>query len=243
MHRCGRVPLIRSIRRVTRLLPWRTCVALLHVNLLDWDFFVACKRHTRPDGFRIGYRSALNCSKSRATTWLLLGSAEKTAEPQSGQKVLIYGVTFSEWKEFMRTNVMLILVAMLVLNVLASPVHAQTNTAHVLKEDDFSFRSTGEELHGTVIAPEGGGENPAIVLLGGSGPEKRDNNRKLAEAFARAGIVAFIYDKRTRGHSADPTGARSYSLLADDAAAAAETIRTLDYVDANNIGVDRKSVV
>lgn len=104
-------------------------------------------------------------------------------------------------------------------------------------EDDVAFESTGSTLNGTVLIPEGDDKKPAIVLLGGSGPEKRDKNRKLAEIFANAGVVTFIYDKRTQGYSAEPTGSRSYSLLADDAVAAVQEIQALPYVDAEHVGL------
>jgi len=106
-----------------------------------------------------------------------------------------------------------------------------------LLEEDLSFEGEGETLHGTLIVPAGDGPHPGVVLLGGSGPETRDQNRPLAEAFARNGVAAFIYDKRTRGYSADPTGERSYALLADDAVAAARLLRTVDAIDADHIGV------
>lgn len=127
--------------------------------------------------------------------------------------------------------------AVLIATVLAAPVGGQPDSVQDLREEELSFPSKGETLHGTVISPDGDGPHSAVVLLGGSGPETRDNNRKLAEEFAHAGVVAFIYDKRTRGYSADPTGERSYALLADDAAAAAESLRAVDAVDTANIGV------
>lgn len=105
------------------------------------------------------------------------------------------------------------------------------------RERELTFEGEGETLHGTLITPVEGGPHPGVVLLGGSGPETRDPNRPLAEAFASSGIAAFIYDKRTRGYSADPTGERSYALLAQDAHGAAELLRTLDAVDADYVGV------
>lgn len=105
------------------------------------------------------------------------------------------------------------------------------------RERKLTFEGDGETLHGTLIAPDEEGPHTGVVLLGGSGPETREQNRPLAEAFANSGIAAFIYDKRTRGYSADPTGERSYALLAHDAHAAAEMLRTLDSVDADFVGV------
>ncbi len=42
---------------------------------------------------------------------------------------------------------------------------------------------------------------------------------------------------RTRGYSADPTGERSYALLAEDAVAAVRLLRSVDAVDAGQVGV------
>jgi len=131
---------------------------------------------------------------------------------------------------------------------LAAEVPAETAPDHMpnrplpeqeraLHEIELSFEGEGETLHGTLIVPSEAGPHPAVVLLGGSGPEARDQNRPLGEEFARNGVAALIYDKRTRGYSANPTGARSYALLADDAVAAAELLRTLDTVDPGQVGV------
>ncbi|ANN18119.1 alpha/beta hydrolase [Amycolatopsis orientalis] len=99
---------------------------------------------------------------------------------------------------------------------------------------DVSFTSHGVTLHGTVVAPEGGGAAPGIVMVHGSGEHDRDDYRAEAEAFAKAGIATLIYDKRTAGYSLFE---RDYSVLADDALAAVQALRSRPGVDPARVGV------
>jgi uncharacterized protein len=104
-------------------------------------------------------------------------------------------------------------------------------------EEEVSFRSGDVTLRGTVLAPERSEPGPAVVLVHGAGLGRREANRAVAEAFARAGILALIYDKRTEGYAARPPGDRSYALLADDALAAVELLRGRDDVDPAEVGL------
>lgn len=75
--------------------------------------------------------------------------------------------------------------------------------------------------------------NPAMVLVHGAGPGPRDGLRDEAEAFTRAGVTTLTYDKRTVGYSFLE---RSYSLLADDAVAAAAVLRRQPAVASGAVG-------
>ncbi|WP_181775441.1 alpha/beta hydrolase family protein [Amycolatopsis pittospori] len=99
---------------------------------------------------------------------------------------------------------------------------------------EVSFTSHGVTLHGTVVAPEGGGPAPGIVMVHGSGEHDRDDYRVEAEAFAKAGIATLIYDKRTEGYSLFE---RDYAVLADDALAAVQALRSHPGVDPARVGV------
>lgn len=112
--------------------------------------------------------------------------------------------------------------------VVSSPVPAAAPAG------DVSFASHGVTLHGTVVAPEGGGLAPGIVMVHGSGEHDRDDYRAEAEAFAKAGIATLIYDKRTEGYSLFE---RDYSVLADDALAAVQALRSRPGVDPARVGV------
>ncbi|WP_414940442.1 alpha/beta hydrolase family protein [Amycolatopsis sp. cmx-11-51] len=99
---------------------------------------------------------------------------------------------------------------------------------------DVSFTSHGVTLRGTVVAPEGDGRAPGIVMVHGSGEHDRNDYRAEAEAFAKAGIATLIYDKRTEGYSLFE---RDYSVLADDALAAVQALRSHSGVDPARVGV------
>lgn len=101
--------------------------------------------------------------------------------------------------------------------------------------EDVTFRNGAVELHGTVVAPAAGGSSlPGLVLVPGSGTVPRQFYRPHAEAFARAGIVALIYDKRTEGYSLFQA---SITDLADDAIAGARVLRQRDDVDPGLVGL------
>lgn len=95
--------------------------------------------------------------------------------------------------------------------------------------------SDGATRHGTVVAPADiAAPGPAMVLVHGGGAGPREWLRQEAEAFARAGIVTLIYDKRTDGYTLTQ---RSYQRLADDALAAVRRLRTWPGVDPDRVGL------
>ncbi|HEX6685801.1 MAG TPA: hypothetical protein VF062_23700 [Candidatus Limnocylindrales bacterium] len=94
----------------------------------------------------------------------------------------------------------------------------------------------GIVLHGTVLAPAQHTvpRRPGIVMLEGAGNRGRGYLRADAEAYARHGIVTLVYDKRTVGYS---LLRRDYRLLADDALAALEVLRSRAEVDPDRTGL------
>jgi alpha-beta hydrolase superfamily lysophospholipase len=66
-------------------------------------------------------------------------------------------------------------------------------------EETVHFASGDITLAGTLVFPEGSQPHPAVVLLHGSGPQKRD--LVTARWFAAEGIAALAYDKRGVGQS------------------------------------------
>lgn len=104
--------------------------------------------------------------------------------------------------------------------------------------EEVSYRNGDVTVDGTIIAPAATGTGrPGIVLIPGAGEGlPRDFYRPHAEAFARADIVALIYDKRT--------AAEGYSLfegsfddLAGDAIAGVRLLRDRPDVDPDVVGV------
>lgn len=108
-------------------------------------------------------------------------------------------------------------------------------TAADVSTVDVTFRSHGLVFRGTVVKPpDDNRRHPAMVMVDGSGPHTRADHRAEAQAFARAGIVVLIYDKRTVGYSMFQ---RDFSVLADDALAAADVLRGQPAVDPERVGM------
>lgn len=104
-----------------------------------------------------------------------------------------------------------------------------------LSTNEVSFRSGDVTLHGTVRAPSRTSRpRPGVVLVHGSGRGARTAYQREAEAFAQAGIMTLAYDKRTVGYSVLQ---RNYSVLADDALAGVELLRSQAGVDPANVGL------
>lgn len=115
----------------------------------------------------------------------------------------------------------------------AAPAVADPPDTPGLTYTDVAFANGAQQLRGTVVAPEGGGSRPGVVLVAGAGPRKRWSYREEAEAFARAGIVTLVYDKRASYSRATS----NYTDLADDAIAGVAHLRTRTGVDPSRVGV------
>ncbi|WP_426448149.1 alpha/beta hydrolase [Paenibacillus sp. S-38] len=126
-------------------------------------------------------------------------------------------------------------VVMLLLGTLPS-VQAEQQQAQ-WTEEAVQFTSEGLTLNGTLLLPDTPEPHPAVVLVHGSNAVNREKYRGEAELFARAGIAAFIYDKRKDGFASSRSGGRSYDLLATDAAAAVEAMRSHPGLNPEHIGL------
>lgn len=102
------------------------------------------------------------------------------------------------------------------------------------------------ELSGTAVVPDGGGIAPGVLLLSGSGPLDRDSNTPrqrlnvsstLANALALVGIASLRFDKRGVGASAGDYPSTGFDCETSDAAAALDTMRSIDGIDPGRIGV------
>ncbi|GAB2655711.1 alpha/beta hydrolase [Nocardia goodfellowii] len=104
---------------------------------------------------------------------------------------------------------------------------------HTTVEITFA-RGDGSTTTGTVHAPAGSTGRPGVVLVHGSGDGRSAHYVQTAEAFARAGVVALRYEKRTEGYT---PAHRDYSLLADDALAGLAALRSRPEVDPARVGL------
>ena len=104
-----------------------------------------------------------------------------------------------------------------------------------IEREDVRIPVSEEVLGGTVVSPAEAGGYPAVVLVHGAGPGQRTDLIEPAEHFARAGIVALVYDKRTVGYSAATN--RDFGLLAEDALTAMRLLRQRDDVDPARVGL------
>jgi dienelactone hydrolase len=94
--------------------------------------------------------------------------------------------------------------------------------------EDVTFDSHGVALAGSIALPVGEPIRAGVVFIHGSGPQAR--NLDLAKRLAEEGIAALVYDKRGAGKSGgeyegnQSVSEKNIALLADDAAAALETL-------------------
>jgi pimeloyl-ACP methyl ester carboxylesterase len=109
------------------------------------------------------------------------------------------------------------------------------------RTEEVVYRNGKIALHGTLMISKGRGRHPAVVFLHGSGPQTRDSYiRYFADALARRGVAAFIYDKRNMDRVDLPPylrGGGSFSEYADDAAVVARELAARKDIDPSRIGV------
>ncbi len=95
----------------------------------------------------------------------------------------------------------------------------------------------GGSVKAWIVTPTPGtrdGPVPGMVLVPGSGTASRDTLLALAEAMARSGVAAIVYDKRTNGYS---FASRNFNLLADDAIDAAVVLAAHARVEPSRVGI------
>jgi pimeloyl-ACP methyl ester carboxylesterase len=103
------------------------------------------------------------------------------------------------------------------------------------REEAVHFASGEIALAGTLVLPEGYQQHPAVVLVHGSGPQKRDLS--TARWFAAEGIAALAYDKRGVGESSGDFRKVPFMELCDDGLGAIKYLKSRKEIDAKRIGV------
>lgn len=110
--------------------------------------------------------------------------------------------------------------------------------------EDAEIPAGEHTLAGTLFIPEGEGPFGAVVLVSGSGPQTRVADvmgfpvfRRLADHLARAGIAVLAYDDRGVGKSGGRFDTATTLMLADDAEAAWNWLRSRKRIDPSRSGI------
>lgn len=103
-------------------------------------------------------------------------------------------------------------------------------------EDVTVTAPDGLKLAATLRTPVGKGPFPAVVVVGGSGPQVRGAFRVLNARLPSAGIATLEYDKRGSGQSGGPPNER-VPVLAEDARAMVRFLRGRPEIDPKRIAV------
>jgi hypothetical protein len=111
-------------------------------------------------------------------------------------------------------------------------------------EDEAVFKDRNILLAGTLTHPKENKKYPAVILLSGSGPNKRDEEifgfkifQKIADYLTKKGIVVLRYDKRGTGGSTGNYGEATTEDFTNDAIAAVDFIKKQPFVDEKKIGL------
>jgi len=106
---------------------------------------------------------------------------------------------------------------------------------HGTSEETVHFTSGDITLAGTLVLPEGSQPHAAVILVHGSGPQKRD--LFTARWFASEGIAALAYDKRGVGESSGDFRKVPFMELCGDGLGAIRYLKSRKEIDAKRIGV------
>jgi fermentation-respiration switch protein FrsA (DUF1100 family) len=112
-------------------------------------------------------------------------------------------------------------------------------------DKDVYIPAAGFNLAGTITLPsDATGRRPAVVLVGSSGPQDRNETvagvpifGEIAGALARAGFVVVRYDRRGTGQSGGRVENATLDTYADDAVTVVKWLRKRKDVDGDRIAV------
>jgi len=110
-------------------------------------------------------------------------------------------------------------------------------TTQVVTEDR-RFMNGDTELSGTLILPRSARPVAAVVVTHSASSPLRDASLydHLRTALPALGIAVFVYDRRGSGQSGTKTAGGDFALLADDAIAAAQSLKADPRIDPRRIG-------
>ena len=104
------------------------------------------------------------------------------------------------------------------------------------RREEISFQNGEVTLRGTLTMPATKGPHPAIILVHGSGPERRPGGH-WTHFFTRHGIAYFYFDKRGAGASTGDLNSASIEDLAGDVMAAVQALRNDKNINPRQIGL------
>jgi uncharacterized protein len=112
-------------------------------------------------------------------------------------------------------------------------------------EQPVSFISAaGVRLSGTLTLPAGGGRHPAVVLIGGTGPQDRDASVAghrpflvLADHLTRSGLAVLRFDERGVGRSTGDFASATTLDFATDVLAGVRVLKSHPRIDGRRVGL------
>jgi len=105
------------------------------------------------------------------------------------------------------------------------------------RQQEVAFANGNVQLAGTLHLPRTSGPHPAIIVIHGSGDDRRENYRIYADLLVKKGFAVLVYDKRGVGSSGGSWKSSPFSALADDALAGVNFLVNHSAVDCKRIGV------
>jgi dipeptidyl aminopeptidase/acylaminoacyl peptidase len=137
--------------------------------------------------------------------------------------------------------------AMLLMSTVNAPAAAQETgslpwsaapTTKIVTESK-TFRNGDATLGGTLYLPEGGQALGAIVVAHTASKPRADAllYRHLTQMLPPIGIAVLTYDRRGSGQSGGSLKDSDYEMLADDAIAAVQMLKTDPRIDPGRIGI------
>lgn len=116
------------------------------------------------------------------------------------------------------------------------PWSAPATTKVVTEERRFS--SGDVELAGTLYLPQSGKPVAAVVVTHSASSPLRDSSLydHLKTALPALGVAVFVYDRRGSGQSGTKNAGGDFAVLADDAIAAARSLKADPRIDPRRIG-------
>lgn len=104
------------------------------------------------------------------------------------------------------------------------------------RQEEIAFRNGAVTLRGTLTMPAAKGPHPVVILVHGSGPQRRPGGH-WTHFFTRHGVGYFNFDKRGAGESGGDLNSASMDDLAGDVLAAVQALRANRNVDPRRVGL------